>query len=142
MYHWSPASEAQKHLWSSNLDVIKTRNTITKWKRMLALAPSGPPLGTLPMKPIRIKIAKKRNKETLAPVSPIPLLPKAGMNTLGKEIRMLRMSSPQTARKTPQPCPVLSIFYCSISKIMLLGFYKMHMGFPKRVLETDKSDKC
>ena len=42
----------QNIVWSTNLNAIKMENTITKEKvRMLALARSGPSLGTLHVKP-------------------------------------------------------------------------------------------
>lgn len=72
---------------------------------------------------------------------PAVFLPKAGMSILGKEMRMLRMSS-LLGQQERHPTMSCFLFCCSIPRSMLLDFVKMHTGLPKRALWTDKSEKC
>lgn len=125
----APASEAQNYHLVNKPECDQNEKHNHKYKRMLALAWSGhfPPPGTLHVKPNfnKNKLRKEQGNWGVSwKRSPAPLLPKAGMNILGKELRTLRISFPlgQQGRH-----PTMTCFFCPL----LQHFQKHAPWFPQ-----------
>ena len=115
IYHWLRLQRLRNVTGSVNPNVIKTRNTITS--RMFWHGPGH----FLLWKHFHVKPNYNKNKlrkeqgnwGVLLETFPCPavFLPKAGMNILGKEMRMLRMSSllGQQERHPTMSCSFYSV---------------------------------